>query len=256
MPHSPSIAQTFSVQRASDRACFDHGWLRTCHSFSFADYYDPNNVHWGALRVLNDDIVAPGEGFPTHPHRDMEIVTYVLSGKLEHRDSMGSHGIVGPGGAQFMSAGTGVRHSEYNHSNTEPLHFLQMWVLPAESGLEPAYGQVEFSQEDRVNRWLTVASGRHSIEAAARLSQDAAFLVTQLQGDRHLRHTFDPGRLGFLFVADGEVKAEALDEADAVIAKAELATGDAVRMANVSRLGVRGDALLALWDVPRMTGEE
>jgi redox-sensitive bicupin YhaK (pirin superfamily) len=251
-----SIAYVFSVQRAGDRACYDHGWLHTCHSFSFAEYYDPDNVHWGALRVFNDDIVAPGQGFPLHPHRDMEIVTYVLAGKLEHRDSMGSFGIVGPGGAQFMSAGTGVRHSEYNQSRTEPLHFLQMWVLPGEMGVKPSYGQIEFAELDRLNRWLTVASGRHSVDAPVGLTQDAAFFVTQLQGEHHLRHTFDPGRLGFLFVAAGDVQAQALDEADAVIEKADLHSGDAVRVANISRLTVRGDGLLALWDVPRMTGEE
>jgi redox-sensitive bicupin YhaK (pirin superfamily) len=208
------------------------------------------------LRFVNDDIVAPGQGFPLHPHRDMEIVTYVLSGKLEHRDSMGSYGIVGPGGAQFMSAGTGVRHSEYNHSRTEPLHFLQMWVLPREIGAKPAYGQIEFTDTDRRNRWLTVASGRHSVEAPVRLTQDAAFFVTELYGDHHLRHTFDPGRLGFLFVAEGDVLAEALDEADAVLEKAELTMGDAVRTANLARLSVRGDALLALWDLPHVSGEE
>ena len=255
MQEPVSLVPTFAVQRAGERACFNHGWLQTCHSFSFAEYYDPQNVHWGALRVLNDDIVAPGEGFPTHPHRDMEIITYVLSGKLEHRDSLGSHGIVGPGGAQFMSAGTGVRHSEFNHSKTEPLHFLQMWLLPGRLGAEPSYGQVEFPENDRRNRWLTIASGRQSVDAPVRLTQDAAFFVTQLAGDRHLRHTFDPGRLGFLFVAEGTVQAEALDEADAALEKASLSTGDAVRAANLARLNVRGDAVLVLWDVPRIVEE-
>lgn len=253
MSKSAPVTAIFAVQRSGERACFDHGWLRTCHSFSFAEYYDPQNQNWGALRVLNDDIVAPGEGFPTHPHRDMEIVTYVLEGQLEHRDSMGSHGIVGPGGAQFMSAGTGVRHSEFNHSSTKPLHFLQMWVLPGMQGAKPAYGQVEFAPADRLNRWLTVASGRASVDAPVRLTQDAAFSVTEMQGNSpHLRHTFDPGRLGFLFVASGAVRAEGLDEADAVIAKDNLEAGDAVRIANLARLSVRGDAVLALWDVPRI----
>jgi redox-sensitive bicupin YhaK (pirin superfamily) len=131
-----------------------------------------------------------------------------------------------------------------------------MWVLPGEMGVKPSYGQIEFAELDRLNRWLTVASGRHSVDAPVRLTQDAAFFVTQLQGQHHLRHTFDPGRLGFLFVAAGDVQAEALDEADAVIEKSDLHTGDAVRAANIARLSVRGDGLLALWDVPRMTGEE
>ena len=252
MNDAASITGIFAVQRAGERACFDHGWLRTCHSFSFADYYDPNNVNWGALRVLNDDVVMPGYGFPTHPHRDMEIVTYVLEGELEHRDSMGSHGIVGPGGAQFMSAGTGVRHSEFNHSKTHELHFLQMWVLPGMQNAQPAYGQAEFEPADRLNRWLTIASGRASVAASVRLTQDAAFSVAELQRDNHLRHTFDPGRLGFLFVASGKVRAEGLDEADAVVAKDDLQAGDAVRIANLARLSVRGDAVLVFWDIPRV----
>ncbi|MBV8602817.1 MAG: pirin family protein [Candidatus Eremiobacteraeota bacterium] len=232
---------TFLVQRAGERACFDHGWLQTCHSFSFADYHDPNNVNWGALRVLNDDVVQPGQGFPTHPHRDMEIVTYVLAGRLEHRDSTGSHGVVGPGGAQYMSAGTGVRHSEYNHSKTEPLHFLQMWVIPGKLGIAPAYGQVEFEERDRLNRWLTVASGRPAVDAPVRLTQDAAFYVTRLAQGRHLEHRFDPGRLGFAFVAEGAVR----------LGEERLASGDAARIAGLERLAVTGDdGLLVLWDVP------
>jgi redox-sensitive bicupin YhaK (pirin superfamily) len=131
-----------------------------------------------------------------------------------------------------------------------------MWVLPGEMGVKPSYGQVEFPETERLNRWLTIASGRHSVDAPVRLTQDAAFFVTQLQGEHRLRHTFDPGRLGFLFVADGDVQVEELDAADAAIEKATLKTGDAVRTANLARLSVRGDALLALWDVPRLTGEE
>ncbi|HXN08473.1 MAG TPA: pirin family protein, partial [Candidatus Acidoferrales bacterium] len=126
---------TFSIQRGQDRYCADHGWLKTCHSFSFADYHDPNNQNWGALRVFNDDRVAAGQGFPPHPHRDMEIITYVVSGELEHQDSMGNRGVVGPGGIQYMSAGTGVRHSEFNYSKTDELHFIQMWIVPPKTGL-------------------------------------------------------------------------------------------------------------------------
>ncbi|MBV8074159.1 MAG: pirin family protein, partial [Candidatus Eremiobacteraeota bacterium] len=228
-------------QRAGERACFDHGWLQTCHSFSFADYHDPNNVNWGALRVLNDDVVQPGQGFPTHPHRDMEILTYVLSGRLEHRDSMGSHGIVGPGGVQFMSAGTGVRHSEFNASQSEPLHLLQMWVIPGKLGSAPSYGQVEFEESDRLNRWLAIASGRASVDAPVRLTQDAAFYVTRLARGHRLEHRFDPNRLGFAFVAEGAVQ----------LGDERLAAGDAVRIADLERLAVTGDdGLLLLWDVP------
>lgn len=244
-----SLERTFTIQRSNERAFFDHGWLKTYHSFSFADYYDPQNVNWGALRVFNDDTVAPGEGFPTHPHRDMEIITYVLEGQLEHRDSTGSHGIVGPGGAQYMSAGTGVRHSEYNHSKTAPLHFLQMWVVPGKRGTPPSYGQVEFTQADRLNRWLPVASGRHSVIAPVVLTADAAFFVTQLEGNYHLRHTFDPHRLGFLFVAEGDATIEGLDDGDGVVGTGSLMAGDAVRTANLARVSAQGDATIVLWDL-------
>ena len=239
------------VQRAADRATFDHGWLQTSHSFSFAEYVDPHNVNWGALRVFNDDHVAPGEGFPTHPHRDMEIVTYVLSGQLEHRDSMGNHGVVGPGGVQYMSAGSGVRHSEFNHSKTDGLHFLQMWVLPGKTGIAPDYGQVDFDVDERRNKWLLVASGRGDQAAPVALTQDAALLVSRLEGVE-LRHTFEPGRLGFLFVADGGINVAAFDEHDALIQSDELSAGDAIRIAGVTRLKLSGAGEVVLWDVPNV----
>jgi len=230
---------TFEIQRSNERAFFDHGWLRTHLSFSFADYFDPQNVNWGALRVFNDDTVMPGQGFPTHPHRDMEIVTYVLSGRLEHKDSMGSHGIVGPGGVQFMSAGTGVRHSEYNPSANEDLHFLQMWVLPGKLGTQPSYGQMDFTIDDRRNKWLTIVSGEENVEAPIRITQKASFSVARVE-DAMVVHEFAPRRYGFLFVADGVVEANG----------ETLHRGDAVRLYDVARLGVKGHGELALWDLP------
>jgi redox-sensitive bicupin YhaK (pirin superfamily) len=241
----------FDVQRAAARATFDHGWLQTSHSFSFAEYFDPRNVSWGALRVVNDDRVAPGAGFPTHPHRDMEIVTYVLSGELEHRDSMGNHGVVGPGGVQYMSAGSGVAHSEYNHSSTVGLHFLQMWVLPGETGGAPTYGQVDFDTEERRNKWLVIASGHAGQEASVALTQDATLLASRLEG-RELRHTFEPCRLGFLFVADGDVNVSAFDVENAAIGSTELTAGDAIRLAGITRLELSGVGEVVLWDVPRV----
>jgi quercetin 2,3-dioxygenase len=232
----------FQVQRAGERAYFDHGWLKTYHSFSFAEYQDPNNMHWGALRVLNDDTVAPGDGFGTHPHRDMEIITYVLQGQLEHKDSIGNTGVVRPGGVQYMSAGTGIRHSEYNHSDRQPLHFLQMWVLPGKRGTPPSYGQVEFSDSDRLNKWLLVASGRG--EAPVHLTQDAAFFVTRVEGSHELRHRFGPKRLGFLFVAEGNITAVNGD------APVQLSAGDAIRIANVEQISLGGKGLAVLWDIP------
>jgi redox-sensitive bicupin YhaK (pirin superfamily) len=249
MVKSVSNVPIFLVQRARNRAYFDHGWLKTYHSFSFADYYDPANESWGALRVLNDDRVVPGDGFDTHPHRDMEIITYVLEGELEHKDSMGNSGIVGPGDVQFMSAGTGVRHSEHNHSKVNALHLLQMWVLPGKLGAPPSYGQASFKDADRLNRWLVIASGRTNVDAPVRLTQDAAFMVTRLDAGKELRHVFEPGRLGFLFVAEGNATAQA--EASAgVIGAEELAAGDAVRLANVAHLTLRGTAHVVLWDLP------
>ena len=229
----------FNVQRAGDRAFFDHEWLKTYHSLSFAEYYDPDNQNWGALRVFNDDYVAGGAGFPLHPHRDMEIVTYVLSGELAHRDSMGNHGVVGPGGVQFMSAGTGVRHSEFNNKPDETLHLVQMWVLPGTFETEPSYGQRDFTVDDRRNTWLTIVSGEENLEAPIRITQKATFSVARLENASLLKE-FAPKRYGFLFVADGKI--EANGEA--------LQAGDAVRLYDVERLAVRGSGELVLWDLP------
>jgi redox-sensitive bicupin YhaK (pirin superfamily) len=241
----------FEVQRAAERATFDHGWLKTNHSFSFAEYYDPRNVNWGALRVFNDDRVAPGNGFPTHPHRDMEIVTYVLEGHLQHRDSIGSHGVVGPGGVQYMSAGSGVRHSEYNHSGTEGLHFLQMWVQPARPGGTPLYGQMDFETPQRLNRWLAIASGQAGVEAPVALTQDATFLVSRLE-NATIEHVLAPGRLAFLFVAAGEVTAAGSDINGSRVGMDDLLAGDAVRIAGVTKLALAGSGEVVLWDLPRL----
>ncbi len=238
METTTSPKAIFAVQRAGQRYTADHGWLRTFHSFSFADYYDPKNLSWGALRVLNDDYIAAASGFPTHPHRDMEILTYVLSGKLEHRDSMGNHGVVGPGGVQFMSAGTGVRHSEFNGSKTEELHLVQMWVVPGKMGVTPDYGQRDFSIDDRRNRWLDIASGRPGVTAPITLTQDAHFCVARLE-DAALQHAFAAKRFGFLFVAEGEIVANG----------EKLHAGDAVRIYDVADLALQGSGEVLLWDV-------
>ena len=232
-------APTFAVQRSKDRAFFDHGWLQTYHSFSFADYVDWNNQNWGALRVFNDDTVAGGSGFPTHPHRDMEIVTYVLDGKLAHKDSIGNQGIVGPGGVQYMSAGTGVRHSEYNAESNAPLRFVQMWVLPGKTGEAPSYGQRDFTTAERTNVWLRIASGQGGVAAPIRITQDATLAVSRVD-DATVVYDFAPGRYGFLFVADGKVEANG----------EPLQRGDAVRLYDVPRLAVRGHGEVVLWDVP------
>jgi quercetin 2,3-dioxygenase len=230
---------TFSIQRANERAHFNHGWLDTHFSFSFAEYHDPNNVNWGALRVFNDDTVAGGTGFPTHPHRDMEIVTYVLSGELRHEDSMGNRGVVGPGGVQFMSAGTGVRHSEYNNQPDTPLHLVQMWVLPGVLGAAPSYGQAEFEPGERLDRWLTIVSGQDDVKAPIRITAPATFMVARAEHSM-LVHEFELGRYGFLFVADGQVEANG----------ERLLAGDAVRLFDVPSLAIKGRGELVLWDLP------
>lgn len=233
------LAPTFAVQRAQERGHADHGWLDTYHSFSFADYYDPQYERWGSLRVFNDDRVSPAQGFPTHPHRDMEIVTYVLDGELAHRDSMGNHGVVGPGGVQFMSAGTGVRHSEYNHSKTHGLHFLQMWVIPGTRGADPVYGQHHFEAAQRTNRFLAMVSGEAGTGAPIAITQRATLYAARLEAGA-LVHQFSGARYGFFLVAAGSatVNGERLD------------AGDAVRIFDIPTLDVRADAAeVVLWDL-------
>lgn len=230
---------SLAVQRSAERAFADHGWLQTYHSFSFADYHDPQNVNWGALRVFNDDVIAGGQGFGSHPHRDMEILTYVLSGELEHKDNMGNIGVVRPGGVQYLSAGTGIVHSEYNHGATEPVRLVQMWVLPDAPGRKPRYGQVDFTTQDRLNQWLPIASGRPSVPSRIAIWQDAAAYAARLE-DHTLTHTIEPGRFGFLFIADGAVKVNGKP----------LTTGDAARIAGPYTIEVAGTGELVLWDVP------
>ncbi|MGP6159346.1 MAG: pirin family protein [Vulcanimicrobiaceae bacterium] len=230
---------SIQVQRDGERAAFDHGWLQTKHSFSFADYHDPQNQNWGALRVFNDDVVQPGKGFGTHPHRDMEILTYVLEGELEHKDSMGNIGIVRPGAVQYLSAGTGIAHSEYNHSSEKPVHFVQMWVLPRARGLEPRYGQVDYTLEDRRNCWLAIASGEPGVKSAIALWQDATAYVARLE-KRGMVHVVRPGRYAFLFVADGAVD----------VNTKPLQQGDAARITGPLEVEVKGSAELVLWDLP------
>lgn len=237
-------SHAFIVTRSSERAYFDRGWLKTYHSFSFAEYVDPANTNWGALRVFNDDTIAGGKGFAPHPHRDMEILTYVLSGELAHQDSIGNRGVVGPGGVQFMSAGTGVAHSEFNNLSDQPLHLVQMWVIPGVTGTAPTYGQHDFTIEQRRNSWLTVASGEDGVTAPIALTQQASFYVSRLE-DSTVVHAFAPKRYGFLFVADGIVEANG----------ERLSAGDSVRLYDVAHLATRGYGELVLWDVPEVTQE-
>jgi len=238
-----ATSSAIAIQRSAERAAFDFGWLNTHHSFSFGGYDDPNNRSWGALRVLNDDVVAPGTGFGTHPHRDMEILTYVLSGELEHKDSMGNVGIVRPGGVQYLSAGTGIAHSEYNHSQTDPVHFVQMWVLPKARGLEPRYGQIDFAPDARRDAWLAIASGEAGVDAPIAIWQDATAYVARVESAT-LSKTIAAGRLAFLFVGAGRV----------TLGAETLEAGDAARITGPVDLEVGGSGEVVLWDVPPVAG--
>jgi quercetin 2,3-dioxygenase len=190
------------IRKSAERGSFDFGWLLTRHSFSFGNYHDPNHMGFQALRVINEDRVAPGEGFPPHPHRDMEIVTYVLEGGLEHRDSTGSHGVIPAGAIQRMSAGTGVTHSEFNASKTDPVHFLQIWILPSKRNLTPTYEQKEFSARDRKDRLLSVFTpdGR---EGTAVVHQDATLYICELSEGKALEHAIAPGRHAWVQAVSG-----------------------------------------------------
>ena len=193
---------TTTIRHAKDRGHADHGWLDTFHTFSFADYRDPQHMGWGPLRVINEDRVAPATGFPTHAHRDMEIITYVLEGALEHRDSLGTGSVIRPGEVQRMTAGTGVRHSEYNASKTDPVHLLQIWIEPARTGLPPGYEQKTFPDAAKRGRLRLIASsdGR---DGSVTINQDASLYATVLAPGQRVTHALAPGRLGWLQVARG-----------------------------------------------------
>ena len=192
------------IRRSAERGHFNHGWLDTFHSFSFGDYYDPSHTQFRALRVMNEDRVAPGQGFPMHGHRDMEIVTYVLSGALEHRDSLGNGEVLRPGELQRMSAGKGIRHSEFNPSATEPVHLYQIWLLPGELGLTPSYEQRAVPTAGRDNAWRLVASPNGD-DGALTIQTDARLYLANVNGGATDVHTFAAGRHGWLQVLRGEV---------------------------------------------------
>ena len=190
------------VRRASERGHGDHGWLDTWHTFSFSDYYDPRFMGFRVLRVINEDTVAPGRGFPTHGHRDMEIISYVLEGALEHRDSLGTGSVIRPGDVQRMSAGTGVRHSEFNASPSEPVHFLQIWLEPVAAGIEPGYEQTTFTDADKRGRLRLVASP-DGAEGSVTIHQDARVYATRLEPGEEVEHKLAPGRHAWVQVARG-----------------------------------------------------
>ena len=192
------------VRKAEERGHFDFGWLNTYHSFSFGEYYDPQQIRFRSLRVINEDFVQPGHGFPTHGHRDMEIITYILQGALEHRDSMGHGSIIRRGDAQRMSAGTGVTHSEANPSPNAPVHLLQIWIIPSEQDLTPEYEEKRFSDEEKRNQLRLIVSPDAS-EDSVRIHQDAKVFASLLDEGKGVDHALDNGRSAWLQVAAGSV---------------------------------------------------
>ena len=230
-----------SLRRAGERGHANHGWLDTWHTFSFADYHDPAQMGWSALRVINEDIVAPGMGFGMHGHRDMEIVTWILDGALEHKDSIGNGATIRPGEAQRMSAGRGVLHSEFNPAPDRSTHLLQIWIEPNVRGVKPSYEQTYFPPEERRGRLRLVASsdGR---EGSVTIHQDAALYAALLAPGEAVRHALAPGRRAYLHVARGAVN----------LNSQSLQDGDGVKIADEAALEIAATeaAEILLFDLP------
>jgi len=211
-----------TIRKSKERGHFDHGWLNTYHTFSFDQYYDPRYMGFRSLRVINEDFVAAGRGFPTHGHRDMEIITYILEGALKHEDSMGNGSVIRPGDVQRMTAGTGVRHSEKNASDTERVHLLQIWIQPNAESLAPGYEQKAFSEEERRGQLRLIASedGR---DDSVRLNQDVSLFASILDADQEVEHAMDGARYGWIQVARGSIaiNGEKAGQGDGVVIVAE-----------------------------------
>jgi hypothetical protein len=221
------------VRKAKERGHADHGWLNTFHTFSFSDYYDPKFMGFRSLRVINEDWVQPGYGFPTHPHRDMEIITVVLEGSLEHKDSMGTGSVIRPGEVQKMSAGTGVRHSEFNHSKTEPVHLYQIWILPEKEGITPMYEQKAIPTEEKQGKLKLVASPRGGNgSSAVKLYQDAELYTAQLAKTDSVEHELGDKRYAWIQVARGAVNVNGQ----------ELKAGDGAAVSQEKKLQIIGSA--------------
>jgi len=231
----------FELRRSNARGHAEHGWLDSRHTFSFAGYHDPEHMGFGPLRVINEDRVQPGMGFGTHPHRDMEIISYVLEGTLEHKDSMGNGSVIRPGDVQHMSAGTGVTHSEFNGSDHDGLHFLQIWIQPAQRGGVPRYGQQHFPRAERLDRLRVVASGDGRGDSIA-IRQDAVVLAGALTGNSTVEHVVAPGRRAWIHVAQGSVTLDTHT----------LQAGDAVGTdePGTLKLTANGEADILVFDLP------
>ncbi len=230
-----------NIRRSSDRGFADHGWLKSFHTFSFADYFDPKHVEFGPLRVINEDRVEAGAGFGTHAHRDMEIVSYVLEGELAHKDSMGNGSTIRPGDVQRMSAGSGVRHSEFNPSADRGTHFLQIWIQPDARNIEPSYEEKRFTSAEKRGRLRLIVSPDRA-EGSLLIHQDARLYAGLFDGDEHAELSVAPGRRIYVHVARGAVNANG----------SALAAGDAVAFTDASKLTLdqSRDAEVLVFDLP------
>jgi len=202
----------------------NHGWLNTYHHFSFAEYHNPDKMNFGPMRVFNDDTVQPGEGFGFHPHQNMEIVSYVVDGMLEHKDNVGNHGIISSGGIQQMTAGTGVVHSEFNSSKTNDLHFLQMWFLPKKNGLKPSWQDHQFTKEDRHNKFLQIVDSVDSQNPnVLKINQDSKLFISSLSPNTKLDYTLKNLRQAYVFIIDGHVNVNEMElkKRDAIMVLSE-----------------------------------
>jgi len=229
------------VRRSSERGYADHGWLKSFHSFSFADYFDPEHVEFGPLRVINEDRVQPGAGFGTHGHRDMEIISYVLDGELAHKDSIGNGSVIRPGDVQRMSAGTGVRHSEFNPSSANVVHFLQIWIQPNEQGIAPSYEQKRFDADEKRGRLRLIASP-DSAEGSVLIHQDARVFAGLFNGHETAALEVHDGRRIYVHVARGTLKANGVT----------LDAGDALKLKDTSTVTLQDgrDAEVLVFDLP------
>jgi redox-sensitive bicupin YhaK (pirin superfamily) len=232
-----------ALRAARDRGHAEHGWLESWHSFSFADYRDNEHVHWGPLRVINEDRVQPGQGFGTHGHRDMEIISYVIDGALAHRDSMGNGAAIVPGEVQRMSAGTGVTHSEFNHERERLTHFLQIWIIPKFTGLKPGYEQKAFGDAEKRGR-LRLIGSPDGAEGSVTIHQDVRLYAGLFDGGESATLALAPGRLGYLHVVRGSVTANGH----------ALEAGDALRYRDEARVTIEDgkDAEVLVFDLPPM----
>jgi redox-sensitive bicupin YhaK (pirin superfamily) len=228
------------IRPSDQRGGGNHGWLKTQHTFSFNDYWDPKWMGFRSLRVINEDWVAPNTGFPTHPHRDMEIITYILEGKLEHKDSLGTGSVILPGDGQRMTAGSGIRHSEFNPSTSDPVHLLQIWITPEKEGLKPSYEQKSFPEQEKRGKLRLIAS-RDASDGSVKINQDAKLYVTLLKPGEEVAHEFGKGRHGWLQVARGvvELNGEKLNQ------------GDGAAISEEKKLNIKGadDAEVLLFDL-------